>query len=65
MGIHQPGKEDVSSGTNNVGKKYVRCHIPRQKSSHLGNRKDTCHRCDWSSQKTKVDLGRARQQDTR
>ena len=32
---------------------------------HLDKRKDKGHRRDWTSQKTEVDLGRARQQNTR
>ena len=38
--------------------------MPGQKNKHLGKRKDKGHRRDWTSQKTEVDLGRARQQDT-
>ena len=36
-----------------------------EKNKHLGKREDKDHRRDWTSQKTEVDLGKARQQDTR
>ena len=65
MGTQHPSKEQASSRMNKDGKEYVIYHIPGQKNKHLGKRKDKGHRRDWTSQKTEVDLGRARQQDTR
>ena len=63
MGIHHPSKEQPNSRTNKDGKEYVKHHIPGQKNKHLGKRKDKGYRRDWTSQKTEVDLGKARQQD--
>ena len=37
----------------------------RDRKKHLGKRKNKGDRRDWTSQMTEVDLGRARQQDTR
>ena len=66
MGTHQASKERPSSCTKKDGKdQYVKHHILGQKYKHLGKRKDNGHRPDQISQKTEVDLGRARQQDTR
>ena len=55
----------ASSRTNKDGKEYVKHHIPGQTNKYLGKRKDQSNRRDWTSQKTEVNLGRERQQDTR
>ena len=60
MGTHHSIKEHASSRTNKAGKENVKHHIPGQKKT-----RDRGHRRDWTSQKTEVVLGRARQQDTR
>ena len=65
MGTHHPSKEQASRRTQKDGKECVKYDMPWQKNKHLGKRKDTGHRRDGTSQKTVVDLGRARQQDTR
>ena len=65
MGTHHLCKEQASSLTNKDGKENVKHHLPGQKNKHLGKKKDQGQRRDWTSQKTEVDLGRARQQDTR
>ena len=64
MSIYHPSKEQAGSCTNKDGKEYVKHHIPGQKNKHLGKKQDKCHSSDWTTQKTEVDLGRARQQDT-
>ena len=66
MGTHQPSKEQASSRTNKDVKEYVKHHIPyRDRNKNLVKRKEMGHRLDRTSQKTEVDLGRTRQQDTR
>ena len=56
-------KERTGCRTNKDGKKYVKPHISGQKKKHLGKRKDKGHWRDGTSQKTEVDLDRARQQN--
>ena len=56
---HHPSKRR----TNKDGKEYVKHHIHNNKD--LSKKKDNGHICHWTSQKTEVDLGSARQQDTR
>ena len=65
MGSHDPSKERASSRTHIDEKECVKHHIPGQKNKHLGKRKDNGHRSDLTSQETQVDLGGARQEDTR
>ena len=51
---------DVNS-TNKDGKKCAKRNIPGEKFKHPGKRRDKGHRRDCISQKTQVNLGRARQ----
>ena len=58
-------KNKLAAAKKVNGKEYAKHRIPGQKNKHLGERKDKGYRRDWTTQKTEVDLGRARQQDTR
>ena len=57
-------RKSASSRRNKDGKENVKHHIPGRKNIHPDKRKHNSHR-NWTSQKTEVDLGRTRQQNTR
>jgi len=57
---HQPNTEQDSYRKKKDGKEYVRHHIPGQKNTYLGKRKDKGHRRDWTSQRTDADVSRTR-----
>ena len=65
MGTHHPSKEQAHNRTDKDGKEYIKMYIRRQKNKRLGKRKDKRYRRGKTNQKTEVDMGRARQQDTR
>ena len=58
-------KNKLAAAQTKYEKVYVKHHMPGQKNKHLDKRKDKGHRHDRKSQKTGLNMGSARKQETR